>query len=256
MHVDQEPPVVDCVGVPVTACRPTVAAAEVVRLASTPRDAGVDIHLVNAYTLVMADRDPVLRRLLARACRNYPDGKSVVWANRVRHRKLAVPSDRVYGPDLLLDVARLGQVSDLRHYLLGSTPEVVHDLAVELVRRFPAIRVVGVESPPFRELTDGERSAQAERLHASRAQVIWVGLGTPKQDHEVARLAAEVPAVHVAVGAAFDFISGHKRQAPAWMGRAGLEWLFRLGAEPRRLWRRYLLGNAQFVSIWLRTPSP
>jgi N-acetylglucosaminyldiphosphoundecaprenol N-acetyl-beta-D-mannosaminyltransferase len=250
MRVDQEPPVVDCAGVPVTACTPAEAAEEVVRLATAPRDAGLDIHLVNAYTIALADQEPALGGLLHRARRNYPDGKSVVWANRIRYRVLALPRDRVYGPDLFLDVARLGQETGLRHYLLGSTPEVVDDLVIELVRRFPDIQVVGAEAPPFRDLSDAERSAQAERIGAAQAQVVWVALGTPKQDYEVARLAAETPAVHVAVGAAFDFISGHKRQAPAWIGRGGLEWLFRLVCEPRRLWRRYLVGNTHFLRLW------
>jgi N-acetylglucosaminyldiphosphoundecaprenol N-acetyl-beta-D-mannosaminyltransferase len=253
MRVDQEPPVVDCAGVPVTACTPVEAAEEVVRLATAPRDAGLDIHLVNAYTIALADQDPVLRAVLREAGRNYPDGKAVVWANRLRYRHLALPVDRVYGPDLLLDVVRLGQEPGIRHYLLGSTSEVVRDLAAALRCRFPLARIVGRESPPFRELTSAERESQARRIRGSGADVVWVGLGTPKQDYELTRLATEVPAVHVAVGAAFDFLSGHKTQAPSWMGRAGLEWVFRLATEPRRLARRYVVGNTQFIRAAART---
>jgi N-acetylglucosaminyldiphosphoundecaprenol N-acetyl-beta-D-mannosaminyltransferase len=239
--------------VPVTACTPDVAAADLIDLATAGREQGAEVHLVNAYTLALADRDARLLGLLRQADRNYPDGKSVVWANRLRHRGRALPSTRVYGPDLLLDVVRLGQPRGLRHYLLGSTPDVVADLAGELLARSPDVVIVGTVSPPFRDLTAAERLAQADRIRSSGADVVWVGLGTPKQDYEVARLAEEVPAVHVAVGAAFDFISGHKKQAPAWMGRAGLEWVYRLAAEPRRLGRRYLVGNVRFVrAAWTR----
>jgi N-acetylglucosaminyldiphosphoundecaprenol N-acetyl-beta-D-mannosaminyltransferase len=185
--------------------------------------------------------------MLTAAELNFPDGKAVVWANQLTHRRADLPSERVYGPDLFLDVFRLGEEQALRHYLLGATPEVLVDLERELRRRHPRAQIVGTESPPFRPLTDAEAEAQIERLVATRAQVVWVGLGTPKQDWEAARLARRVPAVFCAVGAAFDFVAGHKRQAPGWMQDRGLEWLFRLASEPGRLWRRYLFGNARFV---------
>jgi len=239
--------VVPCLGVPITACTPTQAAGEVVRLATTDLDHGVDIHLCNAYTLALADKDLGYKTMLQEAAINFPDGKSVVWANKLRHRRSAIPNDRVYGPDLFLDVFDKGQDLRLRHYLLGSTPQVLAELETELRRRFPKAQIVGVESPPFRTLTEQEIAEQTARLVESTAQVIWVGLGTPKQDWESSRLAEEMPAVFLAVGAAFDFVAGKKRQAPLWMQRNGLEWLFRLATEPRRLWKRYLFGNARFL---------
>jgi N-acetylglucosaminyldiphosphoundecaprenol N-acetyl-beta-D-mannosaminyltransferase len=178
---------------------------------------------------------------------NLPDGKSVVWANRLTHRRLRLPADRVYGPDLFRDVFLLGQSVGLRHYLLGSTPDVLAALQDRLCRSYPGALLVGAESPPFRPLTGPERQAQLDRIRDCGAQLIWVGLGTPKQDWEAARLARALPVVAVAVGAAFDFVAGAKRQAPLWMQRHGLEWCYRLGQEPRRLWRRYLFGNARFV---------
>jgi len=239
--------VVPCLGVPITACTPTQAAGEVVRLATTDLDHGVDIHLCNAYTLALADKDLGYKTMLQEAAINFPDGKSVVWANKLRHRRSAIPNDRVYGPDLFLDVFDKGQDLRLRHYLLGSTPQVLAELETELRRRCPKAQIVGVESPPFRTLTEQEIAEQTARLVESTAQVIWVGLGTPKQDWESSRLAEEMPAVFLAVGAAFDFVAGKKRQAPLWMQRNGLEWLFRLATEPRRLWKRYLFGNARFL---------
>jgi N-acetylglucosaminyldiphosphoundecaprenol N-acetyl-beta-D-mannosaminyltransferase len=239
--------VVPCLGVPITVCTPAEAALEVVRLATTDLDHGVDIHLCNAYTLALADKDHGYKAMLQKAAINFPDGKSVVWANKLRHRRSTIPNDRVYGPDLFLDVFGKGQDLRLRHYLLGSTPQVLAELETELRRRFPKAQIVGAESPPFRTLTEQEIAEQTARLVESTAQVIWVGLGTPKQDWESARLAEEVSAVFLAVGAAFDFVAGQKRQAPLWMQRNGLEWLFRLATEPRRLWKRYLFGNARFL---------
>jgi N-acetylglucosaminyldiphosphoundecaprenol N-acetyl-beta-D-mannosaminyltransferase len=250
--VSRHLPVVACAGVPIVACTPEEASEEVIRLSLEAKQVGVHVHLCNAYTLALADSDASLRAVLTDSGVNFPDGKSVVWANRLTHRGMHLPSDRVYGPDLMLDVIRDGQAVGLRHFLLGSTDDVLADLKAALCERFPEALVVGSWSPPFRELSDGERKEQAARLVKSGAQVIWVGLGTPKQDFEVTRLAREVSAVHVAVGAAFDFISGSARQAPAWMGRSGLEWAFRLGREPRRLGRRYLFGNLRFLGAATR----
>ena len=244
--------VVPCLDVPITACTPAQAALEVVRLATTDLDHGVDIHLCNAYTFALADQDPRFKAMLEGAAINFPDGKSVVWANKLLHRGKTIPNDRVYGPDLFLDVFEKGQELGLRHYLLGSTPQVLSKLETELRRRFPKAAIVGAVSPPFRALTEQETAEQTARLVESKAQVIWVGLGTPKQDWESARLAGDVAAVFLAVGAAFDFIAGEKKQAPMWMQRNGLEWLFRLAVEPRRLWRRYLFGNARFLRAMIK----
>ena len=250
-HLQPDTPLVrrtlSCAGMPITACLPGEAADEIIRLATSNRHTGADVHLCNAYTVALADKDPEFHALLRRSTLNLPDGKSLVWANQLLHRGVFVPHVRVYGPDLFLDVVALGRAAGLRHYLLGSTDDVLDRLAGELVRRFPGVEIVGMSSPPFRELTELEMTEQTDLLRSSGAQVVWLGLGTPKQDWEAARLAAAVPAVFCAVGAAFDFVSGSKKQAPAWMQRRGLEWSYRLATEPRRLWRRYLFGNARFL---------
>ncbi|MBA4860964.1 WecB/TagA/CpsF family glycosyltransferase [Streptomyces sp. PSKA54] len=225
------------------------AAARTATGAATRRGTalGRDVHLCNAYTLALADQDRELEYVLRSASLNLPDGQPVVWANRLLHRDKTLPAIRVYGPDLILNVFDLSQGTGLRHYLLGSTPQVLGALRRELHRRFPGAVIAGACSPPFRPLTGQERREQEQRIRASGADIVWVGLGTPLQDRKAAELCASLPVVAVAVGAAFDFIAGTKRQAPAWMQGNGLEWLFRLGCEPRRLWRRYLFGNARFV---------
>ena len=263
-------PVVECLGVPITAHTRDSAARHVVHLAGLMREArqeptdepgasgsrrGSDVHLTNAYTLALADRDTELRAILRSASLNLPDGQPVVWANRLLHPTAALPSTRVYGPDLLMDVFALTEHTEVNHYLLGSTPPVLDALHRELRRRYPGARIVGTCSPPFRPLHVHERRQQLERIRSAAADIVWVGLGTPKQDRWAAELCDALPVVAVAVGAAFDFVAGNKPQAPHWMRHNGLEWLFRLGCEPRRLWRRYLFGNARFVHGVVRQAS-
>lgn len=243
--------VVPCAGVPITACPPERATELLIEQARTT-DRGIDVHLCNAYTLALADSDDAYRAMLARASINFPDGTPVVWANRLRHGSSGVSPRRVRGPDLFLDVFERGTAVGLKHYLLGGAPEVLEALEHNLRERFPDAVIVGAESPPFRALTEQERDEQADRLRASGAQIVWVGLGTPKQDWECARLRDRLPMVFVAVGAAFDFAAGTKSTAPHWMQEHGLEWVHRLASEPRRLWKRYLFGNVRFVIAAVR----
>lgn len=210
------------------------------------------VHLVNAYTLSLAVQDEDFAALINRGGLNLPDGMPLVWLARRHGLDL---TDRVYGPDLTLAVCDQGRTEGLRHYLYGGSPAVVERFADELRRRFPGIDIVAAESPPYRELTSDEEDELVTRVRSSGAQVLWVGLGTPKQDRFVDAFAARMGMPVVAVGAAFDFIAGAKKMAPAWMQRRGLEWLFRLISEPRRLWRRYLVGNALFLYGALRSTT-
>ena len=212
---------------------------------------GVALHFVNAWTVVLADSDPALRQVLDVDV-NFPDGTPVVWHARLRRQQ--VPSDRVRGPSFFLDVLDQGRALDVRHFLLGGSEEMLDALTLELQQRFPGVIVAGAESPPFRPLTAEELRAQDARITATRADVVWVGLGSPKQEFEEHRLATEMNVVVGAVGAAFDFTAGRVAPAPEWMQRGGLEWLHRLGSEPGRLWRRYLIGNTRFV--WIASRSP
>lgn len=203
------------------------------------------VHLVNAGTLSLARHDAELTALLNRADLNLPDGMPLVWI--ARRLGLAHMVDRCYGPDLMLATLDAGRAHGLRHYFYGSSPEVVEALATNLRNRFPGLEIVGVESPPFRALSDEESADLVARVRASEADVVWVGLGTPKQDVFVDAYRDRLGAALIAVGAAFDFHAGAKKQAPRWVQRIGMEWAFRLLAEPGRLWKRYLVGNTRFV---------
>lgn len=225
--------------------------------ASTPQDAcdsvialskqarGLHIHLANAYTVALADENRQYREVLAAPALNFPDGKPISWASMLRRHSPRL--HQVRGPQLFLDVFDQGRVHSVKHFLLGSTPEVLHSLEANLTRRFPGINIVGVESPPFRELTVSEFDEQDARIAASRAHIVWVGLGTPKQDLEARRIAGQSPVLAIAIGAAFDFAAGTLRPAPRWMTAVGLEWVYRFVKEPRRLWKRYLFGNMRFI---------
>lgn len=222
---------------------PSEASLELCSMAlqGTPRH----VHLVNAYTIALASQSDAYSECLQHPAVNLPDGKPLSWASMLfgQHPVLR----QVRGPQLFLDTFDVGQSSGIKHFLLGSTDEVLLKLRRNLLRQFPEAQIVGIESPPFRALTAAEYAAQDERIAESGAQIIWIGLGTPKQDFEARRLADTTGLLAVAVGAAFDFSAGTVREAPAWMRNAGLEWLFRLLSEPRRLWRRYLFGNAAFI---------
>jgi N-acetylglucosaminyldiphosphoundecaprenol N-acetyl-beta-D-mannosaminyltransferase len=207
---------------------------------------GRAVHLCNAYTLSLARRDPELRRRLNQGDLNLPDGMPLIWVGR--WLGLDHLDRRVYGPDLMLATMDRGRELGLRHYLHGSTDEVLTVLEAELQRRLPGVDIVGRDAPPFRELTAEEEFALEQRLIDLRPDIVWVGLGTPKQDAFVYHLRHWAPSTFVAVGAAFDFISGAKCQAPVWMQERGLEWVYRLAREARRLWRRYLVGKAHFVA--------
>lgn len=220
---------------------------------SAEEGTALTVHLCNAYTLSLAARDPDYAAVLNRGDLNVPDGTPLVWIGRRLGFALEAP---VSGSELL--AATVEQTSDggVAHYLYGSTPEVVRRLEEELRRRFPAASVVGCESPPFRPLDAREESDLVDRIRGSRARIVWVGLGTPQQDLFVERMREQLDVVLVPVGAAFDFVAGTKRRAPVWMRRRGLEWLHRLLTEPRRLWRRYLIGNAIFLACALRSRIP
>lgn len=206
-------------------------------------------RFVNSYSMALADKDSRYHRLLVESGVNLPDGKPVAVA---LHYLGSPEASQVRGPSFFSGCLDRGRSYGARHYFLGGTPEVLSRLEAEVLRAFPGVAVVGVESPPFRALTPAEREAQDERIRLARPHVVWVGLGTPKQDFEAQRLSDELGVCAAGVGAAFDFLAGTKREAPAALSRFGLEWLFRLVTEPRRLWRRYLFGNARFLAIAAR----
>ncbi len=199
----------------------------------------------NVSSLVTAIENPTYRQALFAAPLSLPDGMPLVWILRWRGFKHV---ERVYGPDLMLMLCERAAKEGWRCFLYGGKPGVPEKLKETLVARFPGLNVVGTYSPPFRDLSPGEDTQICSMINAAKPDILWVGLGSPKQDIWMYehRDRLDVSVMH-GVGAAFDFITGRVRQAPRWMMNAGLEWLFRLIQEPKRLWRRYTIVNFKFV---------
>ncbi len=198
------------------------------------------------HCVMECQRDQRLRHIYNSAGLVTPDGMPLVWVSWLMGFDWV---DRVYGPDLMLAMCQRSLAKGYTHYLYGATPEVVDKLALRLSERFPGLQILGRYSPPFRPLTPDEDRAVVERINASSADIVWVGLGAAKEEFWMNEHVGRVkPPVLIGVGAAFDFHSGGKPQAPRWLQRAGLEWLFRLATEPRRLWKRYCINNPLFVA--------
>lgn len=205
------------------------------------------VNVCTVHTVMECQRDDDLRRIVNGSGLATPDGMPLVWLGQL-HGFAHV--GRVYGPDLMLRLCERGATTGHRHYFYGGTTRVVELLVQNLSSRFPGLQVAGFYSPPFRPVGTLEDRDVLERINETHPDIVWVGLGTPKQDYWIAthREAVRAP-VLIAVGAAFDFHAGLLKQAPAWVQRAGLEWLFRLSQEPRRLAYRYLVYNPLF--LWL-----
>jgi N-acetylglucosaminyldiphosphoundecaprenol N-acetyl-beta-D-mannosaminyltransferase len=204
------------------------------------------------HALIEARRDPEVLGARQGSTLVVPDGMPLVWAANLLGEEL---SDRVYGPELMLRYSDRCVERGHRVWLYGGRDQgTLVQLALSMRRRHPGIKIVGGYSPPFRPLTDEEEDALVTQINEARPDVLWVGIGVPKQEKWMARMRDRLDApVLVGVGAAFDFHAGLIPQAPERMQDLGLEWLFRLAQEPRRLWRRYLFGNAVFLSAALRT---
>jgi N-acetylglucosaminyldiphosphoundecaprenol N-acetyl-beta-D-mannosaminyltransferase len=210
--------------------------------------AGARAYLcVAAVHTVMASReDSALRAAVLGAAFTVPDGQPLAWALRALGHDI---SARVYGPELMARACARAAASGQRHYLYGGRDQsALFQLTQRLRERFPGLRIVGGHAPPFRDLSESELDALAADVNAARPDVVWVGIGVPKQEKWMAAMRARLDApVLIGVGAAFDFHAGLIPQAPPWMQRAGLEWAFRLLQEPGRLWRRYARHNPRFV---------
>ena len=194
------------------------------------------------HSIMECRRSEEVRRTFNQAGMVTPDGMPLVWVARAMgHHDVG----RVYGPDLMLAVLRRERH---RHFFYGGGPGVAERLAGAMMTRYPKLEVAGFIEPPFAPLDELCTPAVAQAINAGSADIVWVGMSSPKQDLWMTRMRPLLDApVLIAVGAAFDFHTGRVRQAPAWIQRSGLEWLFRLGTEPRRLWRRYLVDNPWFV---------
>jgi N-acetylglucosaminyldiphosphoundecaprenol N-acetyl-beta-D-mannosaminyltransferase len=204
------------------------------------------VCVCNVHAVMAAAEDPELRRSLLGSSVNVPDGQPLVWALSALGHRL---ESRVYGPELMARSCARGAASGQRLYLYGGRNQgALVQLALNLRQRYPGVKIVGGYSPPHRPLTAQERASVVSEINASRADVVWVGIGVPKQEKWMAEFRPDLETpVLIGVGAAFDFHAGLVPQAPAWMQGLGLEWVYRLAHEPRRLWRRYVRYNPRFV---------
>ena len=234
---------VNVLGVAVSAVNLPSALAVVAEAVRTRRKGYICV--TGVHGVMEAQSDPGFRRILNEALLCTPDGMPMVWVGWWQGQR---DMRRVYGPDLMLDVCAWSEKNSCRHFFFGGAEGVAGLLASRLQARFPGLQTVGTFAPPFRPLTDEEAKAFAEQVQAARPDILWVGLSTPKQEKFMAEYLPklDVPLM-IGVGAAFDFFSGRVRQAPRWMQRSGLEWLYRLCQEPRRLAGRYLRNNPRFA---------
>jgi N-acetylglucosaminyldiphosphoundecaprenol N-acetyl-beta-D-mannosaminyltransferase len=222
------------------------AREEILRWAESGESRYVCVATVN--NVIEAHDNPEYGAMMEAADLVTPDGMPLVWGLRL----LGVPgATRVYGPDLTPAVCELAAERGVLVGFYGGTEHVLRDLTENLTRRYPGLDIAYCFSPPFRPLASEEERQAVDDVNRSGARILFVGLGTPKQEQWMAARKGDVDAVMIGVGAAFDFLAGAKRQAPRLLQRAGLEWLYRLVHEPRRLWRRYLYRNPRFVALLL-----
>jgi N-acetylglucosaminyldiphosphoundecaprenol N-acetyl-beta-D-mannosaminyltransferase len=239
------PPRGNILGVEVSAINMEMALDQMAQWIASRQQAYVCV--TPAHAVMACYNQPELRRIYNHSGLTTPDGMAIVWLLRwLGHRQV----ERVYGPDLLLAACERFMERGVRHFFYGAEPGVAERLVARLQAQNPGLVVAGIESPPFRALTAEEDAAVVERIRAASPDIVWVGIGSPRQEMWMAAHLERLHApVLVGVGAAFDFLSGNKPQAPRWLQRSGLEWLFRLGSEPARLWRRYVLGYPLFVVL-------
>ena len=203
------------------------------------------VCVTGVHGVTEAQQDAAFRRILNGAFLNTTDGMPLVWLGK---RAVGRFVDRVYGPDLMLEIFRATQSTPFRHFFYGGAPGVAAELQAKLEARFPGVTICGTYCPPFRPLTDAEQAALTALVREKKPDIIWVGLSTPKQERFMAEYLPRLDTTLMfGVGAAFDFHSGRVRQAPRWIQRSGLEWFYRLCCEPRRLARRYLVNNPLFL---------
>lgn len=208
---------------------------------------GSYVCITGVHGVIESQTDDNLRSIHNAAGLVTPDGMPLVWMARwLGHKHVS----RVYGPDLMARLSELSPSRGYRHFYYGGAEGLADKLKHAVQRDYPGIEIVGTITPPFRALTPEEDAAVVAEINAARPDIVWVGLSTPKQERWMADHVGKLEApVLIGVGAAFDFLAGTKRQAPAWMQRNGLEWFFRLVTEPRRLWRRYLSIVPRFIAL-------
>lgn len=204
------------------------------------------ICLSNVHTTVMAEKDEEYRKVQNAAFLALPDGSPLALVQRLRGFKEA---EQVAGPDLMPGIWRATENTSISHFFYGSSQQTIDALKKNLEKKYPGLKIAGMESPPFRPLTQEEDREAVERINASGASIVWVGLGAPKQERWMYDHQNQVNALMLGVGAGFDFHAGTVKRAPGWMRRHYLEWLYRLMQDPKRLWKRYVETNGKFILL-------
>jgi len=208
------------------------------------------ICVTNVNSVVEAQKDHHLKQITNESSLSVCDGMPLVWLSRLKGFRL---KKRVYGLNLMKKMLELSQEKGYSNYFYGSSESVLGNMISRIKREYPNLRVNGYFSPPFRELLEIEKQKIIQDINNLKPDIVWVGLGYPKQEKWMYEFRDYVKyPVLIGVGAAFDFLAGNKKQAPIWMQNAGLEWLFRLLQEPRRLWRRYLINNTLFIILLIK----
>jgi N-acetylglucosaminyldiphosphoundecaprenol N-acetyl-beta-D-mannosaminyltransferase len=233
-------------GVPVQATSYQAAIAQI--MAWAEKNESRYVCAANVHMVMEAHDSPEFMEVVNQADLVTPDGMPLVWAMR----RLGVPKqERVYGPDLAIQLIEAAAKNSMPIGFYGSSPEVLERLVNNIRKEYPSAKIAYSFSPPFRPTSSEEDAQIIQEINASGARILLVGLGCPKQEEWMAQHKDKIEAVMVGVGAAFDFHAGAKPQAPAWMQKRGMEWLYRLTHEPRRLWKRYLYHNPRFIVLVL-----
>lgn len=240
------PPRIDVLGSKISACD-SQAALQLLEECTESKVGGF-VCFTNVHAAVMGHREPEFRLITNSSLLSVADGKPVYWVARATGNSQV---GHVAGPDFML--CALQRFPQFGHFFYGSTPQVLESLVASLQERIPGLKICGTFSPPFRPLNTDERLEVVRMIRATNAKFIWVGLGAPKQEKWMAEISDDLqPAILFGVGAAFDFHAGVLQRAPKWLRRTGLEWLYRLTQEPKRLWKRYLITNTLFVYYLIR----
>ena len=243
--MSSSPQRVNILGVGVSALNMQAAIAETEALLD--HDGSGYVCVTGVHGIMEAHRDSDFKRILNNSFLTTPDGMPTVWMGRLHGFD---HMNRVYGPDYMLALCEVSVAKGYKHFLYGGRPGIAEELRAELLQRYPGLQIVGTYTPPFRPLNNVEEEALRLQIEELNPDVLWCGLSTPKQERFMNEYRGRLPIkLMVGVGAAFDLLSGNLSEAPDWMKRSGLQWLYRLIKEPRRLWRRYLINNPQF--LWL-----
>lgn len=244
---------ISIIGLPVAVTDYSGAVRWIIEHASLA-DRAYAVEAANTHVAALARHNPDFGQSMSQFDLILPDGMPLVWAINTHLRDEEKLKDRVYGPTLMLETLQAtGHLSTCRHFLLGGKTSTLETLTNTFATRFPGVSIAGNYSPPYGEWPDDESDMIIERIRSSRANLIWVGLGCPKQEQWIAQNKQKLPpGVYFGIGAAFAFHAGEVRQSPRVLQQLGLEWAYRLAMEPRRLFRRYFTYNTLFLYHILR----